>query len=70
MSTTPTDDSTDPWRFVIVLSKFFILFVDSGLAKSFGVLIPGMVARYGTNYQTMAFICSLPPTVTFITGKN
>eukprot|EP00057_Strongylocentrotus_purpuratus_P025887 XP_011680361.1 PREDICTED: monocarboxylate transporter 2-like [Strongylocentrotus purpuratus] len=53
------NDSQDPWRYAIVLSKFLVLFVDGGMAKSFGVLIPEMVDRYDSDYKTIAFICSL-----------
>ena len=65
-----TEDSTDPWRFVIVLNKFVLLFLDAGIAKSFGVLIPEMVERFDTDYTTMAFICSLPATVMYFTGER
>ena len=65
-----SENSTEFWRFVVVVSKFFILVIDAGLAKSFGVLIPSMVVRYETDFKSMAFICSLPATCMYFTGKN
>ncbi|XP_071494457.1 monocarboxylate transporter 12-like [Diadema antillarum] len=63
-----TRDSTDPWRYVIVLAKFALMFLDAGLAKSFGVLLPEMVARYKTDYKTMAMICSMPATLMYFSA--
>ncbi|XP_072178757.1 monocarboxylate transporter 5-like [Diadema setosum] len=56
----PLQDSSDPWRFVVLVSKFCVLFFDAGLAKSFGVLIADMVSRFDSDYETIALICSLP----------
>ncbi|XP_071487381.1 monocarboxylate transporter 7-like [Diadema antillarum] len=53
-------DSEDLWKYVVLLSKFCILFFDAGLAKSFGVLIENMVSRFDSDYKTIAFICSMP----------
>ena len=62
------NDYQDPWRYAIVLSKCLVLFVDGGMAKSFGVLIPEMVERYDSDYKTIAFICSLH-SLMFMTGN-
>ncbi|XP_041478853.1 monocarboxylate transporter 7-like [Lytechinus variegatus] len=48
------------WGYVIVLSKFVILFIDTGIAKSFGVLIPTMVERLDSDYATVGLMCSMP----------
>ncbi|XP_072180591.1 monocarboxylate transporter 7-like [Diadema setosum] len=53
-------DSSDYWKYVVLLSNFVILFFDAGLAKSFGVLIEDTVSRFDSDYKTIAFICSLP----------
>ncbi|XP_054756899.2 monocarboxylate transporter 14-like [Lytechinus pictus] len=54
------------WKYLIVLSKFTMLFIDSGIEKSFGVLIPTMVERLQSDYATVGLICSMPPTITYI----
>ncbi|XP_071487380.1 monocarboxylate transporter 5-like [Diadema antillarum] len=56
-------DSSDPWRYVMVLNKFLVNFLEAGLIKCFGVLIADMVTQFDSNYKTMAFICSLPATM-------
>ncbi|XP_072178382.1 monocarboxylate transporter 7-like [Diadema setosum] len=53
-------DSSDPWKFVVLLSRFCVLFFDAGLSKCFGVLIQDTVSRFDSDYKTVAFICSLP----------
>ena len=57
------------WGYVILFSRFVILFMDSGIAKSFGVLIPRIVERLGENYATVGFICSLPATLLYVVCK-
>ncbi|XP_071508747.1 monocarboxylate transporter 3-like [Diadema antillarum] len=59
-------DSRHRWRYVVILSKFTLLFLDAGLAKSFGVLLPEMVARFNSDHRTMGFICSLPSSLMFL----
>eukprot|EP00057_Strongylocentrotus_purpuratus_P001752 XP_001201279.3 PREDICTED: monocarboxylate transporter 3-like [Strongylocentrotus purpuratus] len=54
------------WRYVIVVSKFVVVFIDTGLAKSFGVLIPTMVERLESDYATVGLICSLPATLMYL----
>ncbi|XP_041478865.1 monocarboxylate transporter 7-like [Lytechinus variegatus] len=54
------------WGYAIVLSKFVIFFIDTGIAKSFGVLIPTMVKRLDTNYATVGLICSMPSTLMYL----
>lgn len=56
----------DSWRYVILFCKFSVGFLDSGLAKSFGVLIPRMVARLKVNYTTVGLLCSLPGTLQYL----
>ncbi|XP_072178359.1 monocarboxylate transporter 12-B-like isoform X2 [Diadema setosum] len=56
-------DSSDPWRYVMVLNKFVVHFLEAGLIKCFGVLIADLVPQFDSNYKTMAFICSLPATL-------
>ncbi|XP_071494458.1 monocarboxylate transporter 12-like [Diadema antillarum] len=63
-----TRDSTDSWRYIIVLAKFALMFLNAGLAQSFGVLLPEMVARYKTDYKTMAMICSMPATLMYFSA--
>ncbi|XP_071490253.1 monocarboxylate transporter 12-like [Diadema antillarum] len=67
-TTAKPQDSKDPWRYVIVLSKFTIMFLDAGLAKSLGVLLPVMITRYNTDYKTMGMICSMPATLAYFAG--
>ena len=57
------------WGYVILFSKFMILFFDAGITKSFGVLIPLMVDRLGESYATVGLICSLPTTFFSLVGK-
>ncbi|XP_054768927.2 monocarboxylate transporter 7-like isoform X1 [Lytechinus pictus] len=61
-----TNCAAESWGYLIVLSKFVILFVETGIAKSFGVLIPSMVDRLESNYATVGLICSLPPTFMYL----
>ena len=58
------------WRSVIAVSRFFLILLDAGMSKSFGVLIGEMVERFGTDYKTMAFICSISPTFMYLLGKK
>ncbi|XP_030830921.1 monocarboxylate transporter 3-like [Strongylocentrotus purpuratus] len=67
MAETMLEDSTDSWKYVILLSKFVLLFVDGGIAKSFGVLIPGVVVRYDSDFGTVALVLSLPSTMMYFT---
>ncbi|XP_071494455.1 monocarboxylate transporter 12-like [Diadema antillarum] len=67
-TTTRLQDSKDLWRYVIALSKFTLMFLDAGLAKSFGVLLPVMITRYNTDYKTMGIICSMPATLAYLAG--
>ena len=67
-TTAKPQDSKDSWRYVIVLSKFTIMFLDAGLAKSLGVLLPVMITRYNTDYKTMGMICSMPATLAYFAG--
>ncbi|XP_041478065.1 monocarboxylate transporter 5-like [Lytechinus variegatus] len=59
--------SNRKWGYVILLSKF-VINMWSGIAKSFGVLLPLMVERFHGNYASLAFICSIPMTVSFFSG--
>ncbi|XP_041481692.1 monocarboxylate transporter 12-like [Lytechinus variegatus] len=62
------EDSADPWKYVILFSKFLLLFVDGGITKSFGVLIPNMVTTYQSDYKTIGLVCSLPTTLMYFTA--
>ncbi|XP_063964877.1 uncharacterized protein LOC129274279 isoform X2 [Lytechinus pictus] len=55
------------WGYAILLSKF-VINMWSGIPKSFGVLLHLMVARFHGNYASLAFICSIPMTVSFFSG--
>ena len=57
------------WGYVIVVSKFVVLFIDAGIAKSFGVLIPTMVERLDSDYATVGLICSMPATLMYLLCK-
>ena len=54
------------WGYVVLLSRFMVYFIDAGVAKSFGVLIPRMVERLDENYATVGLVCSLPPSVLYL----
>ena len=62
--------SASNWRYVLVLSRFFTVFFETGICKSFGVLITELVDRYETNYTTMALICSIPASCAYLLGKK
>eukprot|EP00057_Strongylocentrotus_purpuratus_P019204 XP_011673678.1 PREDICTED: monocarboxylate transporter 3-like [Strongylocentrotus purpuratus] len=51
---------------LLFFSKFVVVFIDTGLAKSFGVLIPTMVERLESDYATIGLICSLPATLMYL----
>ena len=61
--------ANDWWGYVVLFSRFMIFFMDSGISKSFGVLIPRMVERLGENYATIGLLSSLPVTVLFLACK-
>ncbi|XP_041466541.1 monocarboxylate transporter 5-like [Lytechinus variegatus] len=58
--------TSSSWGYAIVLSKFVVLTIDTGIAKSFGVLIPTMVKRLESDYATVGFICSMPSTLMYV----
>ncbi|XP_041466832.1 monocarboxylate transporter 14-like [Lytechinus variegatus] len=63
---TKANNNVGHWKYLVVLSKFTMLFIDSGIEKSFGVLIPTMVERLESDYATIGLICSMPPTIMYI----
>ncbi|XP_041465034.1 monocarboxylate transporter 12-like [Lytechinus variegatus] len=65
MAETLHEDSSDPWKYFILMSKSLLLFIDGGITKSFGVLIPDVVVRYDSDYKTAAFVLSLPSTIMY-----
>ncbi|XP_054754383.2 monocarboxylate transporter 12-like [Lytechinus pictus] len=65
MAETMHEDSSDPWKYFIFMSKFLLLFIDGGITKSFGVLIPDVVVLYDSDYKTAAFVLSLPSTMMY-----
>ncbi|XP_003728401.1 monocarboxylate transporter 3 [Strongylocentrotus purpuratus] len=56
----------DQWRYIIILSKTLYQFLHQGLFKSFGVMIPAMVAQLGCSYSVAGLISSIHFTVTYI----
>ena len=59
----------DQWRYIIILSKTLYQFLHQGLFKSFGVMIPAMVAQLGCSYSVAGLISSIHFTVTYIMCK-
>ncbi|XP_030839674.1 monocarboxylate transporter 6-like [Strongylocentrotus purpuratus] len=53
-------DSQDGWKYVIVLTKFVIQFVEMATSKSFGVLIPTMIYLFSTDASSLGLACSMP----------
>ncbi|XP_030844444.1 uncharacterized protein LOC105445778 isoform X2 [Strongylocentrotus purpuratus] len=51
------------WGYVIVLCKSIMMFFESGIAKSFGVLISEIVGRLDASYASVGLVCSLPSTI-------
>nr|XP_054772010.1 monocarboxylate transporter 12-like [Lytechinus pictus] len=68
MAETLPEDSTDPWKYAILFSKFLLFFIDGGITKSFGVLLPDVVARYNSDFKTVALVLGLPSTMMFFTA--
>eukprot|EP00057_Strongylocentrotus_purpuratus_P021712 XP_011676186.1 PREDICTED: uncharacterized protein LOC105444089 [Strongylocentrotus purpuratus] len=64
----PGDKATDPWRFVILLSRFTLSALQQGAVKSFGVLMPSLVLRLDSHYQTVGFILSMEYAVFMMTS--
>nr|XP_054763573.1 monocarboxylate transporter 12-like [Lytechinus pictus] len=62
------EDSTDPWKYAIISSKFLLFFIDGGISKSFGVLLPDVVDRYDSDFKTVAFVLGLPSTMMYFTA--
>ncbi|XP_030849712.1 monocarboxylate transporter 12-like [Strongylocentrotus purpuratus] len=54
------------WGYWIVVAKSVVLFIVTGIAKSFGVFIPTMVERLESDYATVGLICSLPATSMYL----
>ncbi|XP_063956708.1 uncharacterized protein LOC129263547 [Lytechinus pictus] len=56
-------ESQDKWKYMIVLSKFVVQFVEVATMKSFGVLIPTMLDVFTTDASslvTLGLACSMP----------
>ena len=64
-----TSDSTDRWKYVIVISKFMMHLLEASISKSFGVLIPGMVILFDTRLSLLGLICSFPVTWMLVACK-
>eukprot|EP00057_Strongylocentrotus_purpuratus_P004368 XP_003728546.1 PREDICTED: monocarboxylate transporter 4 [Strongylocentrotus purpuratus] len=60
MATHQSEDSKDPWKYTIVVSKFVINCIEVAISKSFGVLIPVMINILSTNTKTIGLACSMP----------
>ncbi|XP_071487140.1 monocarboxylate transporter 3-like [Diadema antillarum] len=59
-------ESTDRWRYVVLVAKFSMDCVTHGLFKAFGVLVPYLVHKLDTNYGTLGFIFSMELTAFFM----
>eukprot|EP00057_Strongylocentrotus_purpuratus_P011540 XP_011666014.1 PREDICTED: monocarboxylate transporter 11-like [Strongylocentrotus purpuratus] len=59
-------DSQDGWKYVIVLTKFVVQFVEMATAKSFGVLIPTMIYFFSTDASSLGLACSMPTSMMFL----
>ncbi|XP_030839668.1 monocarboxylate transporter 4-like [Strongylocentrotus purpuratus] len=59
-------DSQDGWKYVIVLTKFVVQFVEMATAKSFGVLIPTMIYLFSTDASSLGLACSMPTSMMFL----
>ncbi|XP_054768658.2 monocarboxylate transporter 2-like isoform X1 [Lytechinus pictus] len=56
-------ESEDKWKYVIVLSKFIVQFVEVATMKSLGVLIPTMLIVFSTDASSLGLVCSMPTAV-------
>ncbi|XP_072175564.1 monocarboxylate transporter 3-like [Diadema setosum] len=59
-------ESTDRWRYVVLVAKFSMHCVIHGLLKAFGVLVPYLVHKLDTDYGTLGFIFSMELTAAFM----
>lgn len=57
------------WGYVVVVCKITIMFLDAGITKSFGVLIPRIADRMNEDYANVGLICSLAGTLMFLCCK-
>ncbi|XP_071501417.1 monocarboxylate transporter 13-like [Diadema antillarum] len=59
-------ESTDRWRYVVLVAKFSMDCVTHGLFKAFGVLVPHLVHKLDTDYGTLGFTFSMELTAFFM----
>ncbi|XP_063951004.1 uncharacterized protein LOC129254679 [Lytechinus pictus] len=59
-------ESTDKWRYAVLVSKFSLDFLTTGLLKAFGLLIPTLIRKLDTNYGILGFILSVELTIYFM----
>ncbi|XP_071479506.1 monocarboxylate transporter 12-like [Diadema antillarum] len=55
-----TQKPRDPWRHVVLVAVFSFLFLEAGMLKSLGVMIPSFVKQFDSSYAVMGALTSLP----------
>nr|XP_054759802.1 monocarboxylate transporter 1-like [Lytechinus pictus] len=53
------EKSLDPWRYVIIVSKFMVYFLHIGLVKSLSVLIPYLVIQLDVDTATVGVLVTM-----------
>ncbi|XP_071511187.1 monocarboxylate transporter 2-like [Diadema antillarum] len=59
--------SRDRWRYLVLAGKGGGDFLNLGMQKAYGVLVPHLAALFGTKYGTIGFILSLATSLGFMT---
>ncbi|XP_072165449.1 uncharacterized protein [Diadema setosum] len=59
--------SQDKWRYLVLAGKGGGDFLNLGMQKAYGVLVPHLAALLGTKYGTIGFILSLATSLGFMT---
>ncbi|XP_041474680.1 monocarboxylate transporter 7-like [Lytechinus variegatus] len=59
-------ETTDKWRYVILLGKFVIHLIFPGMTKALSVLVPAMVFQLEVDYTTVGFLVSMQYGVVYV----
>lgn len=63
------DTRPNTWRWMVLLSCFFLQFLVYGLTNSFGVVFPEIIEIYGHGKGTTAWIGSISSSLILMSGR-
>ncbi|XP_041475594.1 monocarboxylate transporter 1-like [Lytechinus variegatus] len=59
-------ETTDKWRYVVALGKFFVHLIFPGMTKALSVLVPAMVFQLQVDYTTVGFLVPMQYGVLYV----